>query len=317
MSAAASLGGLGGIVQNVILETRDLTKRYGDRLAVDGLNLALYPGEVFGFLGPNGAGKTTTIRMLLNLVRPTAGEVRLFGRRLHDDPSAVLRRVGALIESPSFQPYLTGRQNLRVVGQYTGRVSAERLDEVLDLVGLSSRADDVFASYSLGMKQRLGIGAAVLMNPELVLLDEPTNGLDPAGIVEIRELIRRLGRSGTTVLVSSHILAEIRQVASRIGIIRGGRLIAVGDTRDILLGSRHWEIVGLDLASVQQALEGVAPRGSIEPNEQGVAIRDGSLDGRVIIERLARAELFPEQVRRASEDLESIFLALTEREVGL
>ncbi len=308
---------MGCPVQDAILETRNLTKRYGDRLAVDGLNLSLSPGEVFGFLGPNGAGKTTTIRMLLNLVRPTAGEVWLFGRRLHDDPSGLLRRVGALIESPSFQPYLTGRQNLRVAGQYTGPVSAARVDEVLDLVGLSRRADDPFASYSLGMKQRLGIGAAVLMSPELVLLDEPTNGLDPAGIVEIRELIRTLGRSGTTVLVSSHILAEIRQVATRIGIIRAGRLIADGATRDILHSSTHWEVLGLDLASVRRALDGVARKGSIEPNDQGIAIRDTSLEGRVIIEHLARAELFPDQVRRSAEDLESIFLALTEREVGL
>jgi len=304
-------------VHSAILEARNLTKRYGDRLAVDGLNLALFPGEVFGFLGPNGAGKTTTIRMLLNLVRPSAGEVWLFGQRLRDDPSGLLRRVGALIESPSFQPYLSGRQNLRVAGRYTGPVSATRVDEVLDLVGLSSRADDVFASYSLGMKQRLGIGAAVLMGPDLVVLDEPTNGLDPAGIVEIRELIRRLGQEGTTVLVSSHILAEVRQVATRIGIIRGGQLIAAGETRDILRPSSHWEVVGLDLASVRRALEGVATRGSIEPNEGGVAIYEASLEGRVIIERLARAELFPEQVRRTTEDLESVFLALTEREAGL
>ncbi len=304
-------------MHSAILEARNLTKRYGDRLAVDGLNLALFPGEVFGFLGPNGAGKTTTIRMLLNLVRPSAGEVWLFGQRLRDDPSGLLRRVGALIESPSFQPYLSGRQNLRVAGRYTGPVSATRVDEVLDLVGLSSRADDVFASYSLGMKQRLGIGAAVLMGPDLVVLDEPTNGLDPAGIVEIRELIRRLGQEGTTVLVSSHILAEVRQVATRIGIIRGGQLIAAGETRDILRPSSHWEVVGLDLASVRRALEGVATRGSIEPNEGGVAIYEASLEGRVIIERLARAELFPEQVRRTTEDLESVFLALTEREAGL
>jgi len=304
-------------MQSPILQTRNLSKRYGERVAVDGLDLDLCPGEVFGFLGPNGAGKTTTIRMLLNLIRPTAGEVRLFGRPLRDDPSGLLRRVGALIESPSFQPYLTGRQNLNVVGRYTGPVSPTRIDEVLDVIGLSNRADDGFASYSLGMKQRLGIGAAILMAPELVILDEPTNGLDPAGIVEMRELIRRLGETGTAILVSSHILAEIRQVATRIGIIRSGRFIAVGETKDILATGNRWEILGLEPHDVLRALADLTDPQTIEPVEGGVSIENGKLEGRTIIRALTHANLYPDQVRRTSEDLESIFLSLTEREAGL
>jgi len=300
-----------------ILRTKDLTKRYGRRTAVDRLDLALYPGEVFGFLGPNGAGKTTTIRMLLNLVRPTAGEIWLFGQRLRDDPAGLLRRVGALIESPSFQPYLSGRQNLQVVARYTAAVPRGRIDEVLDLIGLSGRADDRFATYSLGMKQRLGIGAAVLLAPELVILDEPTNGLDPAGIVEMRELIRRLGGAGTTVLVSSHILAEIRQVATRIGIIRGGRFVAIGATDDILATGERWEILGLPAADVRRAMADLTACHTIESVRGGVAIRNGALEGRAIIRALTRADLYPDQVRRSNEDLESIFLSLTEREAGL
>ena len=300
-----------------ILRTTNLTKRYGTRVAVDGLELELYPGEVFGFLGPNGAGKTTTIRMLLNLIRPTAGEIRLFGRRLADDPSGLLRRVGALIESPSFQPYLTGRQNLEVAARYTARVAPARIDEVLEVIGLSGRANDRFATYSLGMKQRLGIGAAILMTPELVILDEPTNGLDPAGIVEMRELVRRLAETGTSVLVSSHILAEIHQVATRIGIIRNGCFVAVGDTRDILATGKRWEVLGLHPDDTIRALTGLTDPRTIQPRAGGVTIHDGSLDGRSIIRALARAELYPEQVRRATEDLESIFLTLTEREAGL
>ena len=300
-----------------ILRTHHLTKRYGARLAVAGLDLELFPGEVFGFLGPNGAGKTTTIRMLLHLIRPSAGDVELFGRPLHHDPSGLLRRVGGLIESPSFQPYLTGRQNLEVVGRYTGRLAPGRIDEVLDIVGLSGRADDRLTTYSLGMKQRLGIGAAILTEPDLVILDEPTNGLDPAGIVEMRTLIRRLAEGGAAVLVSSHILAEVRHVATRLGIIRKGRFVAVGDTEEILATGERWEVLGLPHEDTVRALARVTPSETIRPVQGGVTIQNARLDGGSIIRALAGAGLYPEQVRRGAEDLESIFLDLTEREAGL
>src|SRR5579884_3450202 len=207
--------------RDVILQTQGLSKVYGKRLAVQGLNLEVARGEVFGFLGPNGAGKTTTIRMLLNLVKPTFGEVKLFGQRL-DQQSArsLLPRVGALIEQPAFQSYLSGRDNLIAVGGYTGGIDLKRVDEVLNIVGLGERGKDRYSTYSLGMRQRLGMGAALLTDPELLILDEPGNGLDPAGIVEMRELIRKLAQSGKTIFVSSHILAEVRQVCTRIGIIR-------------------------------------------------------------------------------------------------
>ncbi len=170
-----------------------LSKTYGKRLAVRGLNLEVARGEVFGFLGPNGAGKTTTIRMLLNLIKPTFGEVKLFGQSLTQQSAGnLLPRVGALIEQPAFQSYLSGRDNLIAVGGYTGSVELKRVDEVLHIVGLGERGKDRYSTYSLGMRQRLGVGAALLTDPELIILDEPGNGLDPAGIVEMRELIRRL-----------------------------------------------------------------------------------------------------------------------------
>src|SRR5579859_7840389 len=228
--------------REVILETVGLTKAYGKRVAVNGLNLEVLRGEVFGFLGPNGAGKTTTIRMLLNLIAPTSGEVRLFGQPLVTHPAKLLPYVGALIEQPSFQSYLSGRDNLIAAGGYTGGVPASRIDEVLEIVGLGERGKDRYSTYSLGMRQRLGVGAALLTNPELIILDEPGNGLDPAGIVEMRELIRQLAQMNKTIFVSSHILGEIRQFCTRIGIVRSGQLIATGGVDALLRSAGRWEI---------------------------------------------------------------------------
>ncbi len=197
-----------------------LTKRYGEVVAVQDLDLSVRAGEVYGFLGPNGAGKTTTLRMLLGLVRPTSGRVLLHGR-----PPGDLSGVGALIEGPAFYPYLSGRDNLRVLARYAG-VDDRRIDVVLDLVDLADRAKHKFATYSLGMKQRLGVAAALLKDPQLLILDEPTNGLDPAGMADMRTLIRRLGAAGSTVLISSHLLGEVEQICDRVGIIARGALVA-------------------------------------------------------------------------------------------
>src|ERR671932_1938376 len=207
-----------------LVETRDLTKRYGSRIvAVDRVSLTVRRGEVYGFLGPNGAGKTTTLRMLLGLIRPTSGTASVLGHS-PGDPEG-LARLGALVESPTFYPYLSGRDNLRVIASYAG-VSKERIEEVFDLVDLTDRARDKFATYSLGMKQRLGVAAALLKDPELLILDEPTNGLDPAGRADMRTLIRRLGSGDRTVMLSSHLLGEVQQVCDRVGVIAHGSLIA-------------------------------------------------------------------------------------------
>jgi len=203
--------------------TESLTKVYGDRVAVDKVTMTVQRGEVYGFLGPNGAGKTTTLRMLLGLVRPTAGSARV----LTGSGS-----VGALIEGPGFHPYLSGRANLRVLARHRGLPDAE-VDRVLERVDLASRGDDRFKGYSLGMKQRLGVAAALMGDPELIVLDEPTNGLDPAGMADMRALIVELARGGQTVLLSSHLLAEVQEICHRVAIINAGRLLLEGSVADL------------------------------------------------------------------------------------
>ena len=212
-------------MSEMVIETNALTRRYGKRTAVDRVDLCVPRGEIYGFLGPNGAGKTTTIRMLLGLIRPTAGTVRLFGENFHRHRMSVLRRVGSLVESPSYYGHLTGAENLEVVRRLLG-APKKRIAEALEIVRLTEAADRPVKGYSLGMKQRLGIAIALLGHPELLILDEPTNGLDPAGIQEMRRLIKDMPRKyGMTVLVSSHLLSEIDQIATQVGIIHEGRLI--------------------------------------------------------------------------------------------
>jgi ABC-2 type transport system ATP-binding protein len=204
------------------VQTDKLTKRFGPATAVANLSLTVHPGEVYGFLGPNGAGKTTTLRMLLGLIKPTSGTVRILGRPPGPD---FLHRVGALIEGPAFYPYLSGRKNLRVLAGHAG-VGCDRVDEVLDIVDLTERAHSKYSTYSLGMKQRLGLAAALLKDPRLLILDEPTNGLDPAGMADMRVTIRKLAADGCTVLLSSHLLTEVEQICDRVGVINRGNLVA-------------------------------------------------------------------------------------------
>ncbi|WP_280233396.1 ABC transporter ATP-binding protein [Nocardia cyriacigeorgica] len=205
-----------------IVVTDELTKRYGAHLAVDRVDMRVEPGEIYGFLGPNGAGKTTTLRMLVGLIAPTAGSATVLGHRPGDP--AVVRRIGVLIEGPGFYPYLSGRDNLLVMARYRGLGRAE-VDEALQRVGLAGRADDRYRTYSLGMKQRLGVGCALLGRPDLLILDEPTNGLDPAGMAEMRALITDLASDGHTVLLSSHMLSEVQEICDRVGVISDGRLL--------------------------------------------------------------------------------------------
>ena len=207
---------------DLVVETNGLTKKYGDRLAVDSVSMTVRRGEVYGFLGPNGAGKTTTLRMMLGLIRPTAGSASILGQPAGG--SDVTSRVGALIEGPGFFPYLSGRDNLRVLARYSGLAESE-VDAALKRVDLADRGDDRFKSYSLGMKQRLGVAAALMGEPELIVLDEPTNGLDPAGMADMRALVVELARGGQTVLLSSHLLAEVQEICDRVGVINGGKLL--------------------------------------------------------------------------------------------
>ncbi|WP_028637339.1 ABC transporter ATP-binding protein [Nocardioides sp. URHA0032] len=218
----------------LMVQTEGLTKRYGrgdhSRLAVDGVSMTVRRGEVYGFLGPNGAGKTTTLRMMLGLVRPTAGSVSVLGRPAGRPD--VTARVGALVEGPGFYPYLSGRDNLLVMARYRGLGEAAVAD-ALERVDLASRGADRFKSYSLGMKQRLGVASALMGDPELIVLDEPTNGLDPAGMADMRALIVALARAGQTVLLSSHLLAEVQEICDRVGVIADGRLLRESTVADL------------------------------------------------------------------------------------
>lgn len=210
------------------VETEGLTKKFGWEKAVDGVNLKIAKGDIYGFLGPNGAGKTTTIRMLLGLVKPARGTVRIFGKDMATERIAILRKVGSLVESPSYYPHLTARENLEAL-RIVLNAPKSRIDEALDIVRLTDVANKKVKAFSLGMKQRLGIAAALLNKPDLLILDEPTNGLDPSGIIEIRELVKRLPSAyGMTVLISSHLLTEVDQVATRVGVLDKGKLLFQG-----------------------------------------------------------------------------------------
>jgi ABC-2 type transport system ATP-binding protein len=217
-----------------VVETHELTKRYGSILAVDGLSIQVPRGGVFGLLGPNGSGKTTTMSMLLGLVAPTSGTFRLLGHDSSDGLKEALHDVGSIAESPAFYPYLSGRANLEYFQGIIGRGDSRDIERLLELAGLSDRAHSKFSTYSQGMKQRLSIAYALLGDPHLLFLDEPTNGLDPAGMAEVRELIRSLSGEGHTVLLSSHLLHEVQQVCDRVAIMSRGRLIAQGAIRDLL-----------------------------------------------------------------------------------
>jgi ABC-2 type transport system ATP-binding protein len=251
-----------------------LSKRYGDHLAVDGLTIEVPPGVVAGFVGPNGAGKTTTMAMLLGLVAPTAGTGSVLGHPL-DDPGSYLRRVGALIEGPAFYPRLTGAQNLAVVATAGGHDRAQ-IGELLQLVGLGARGDDRFRGYSMGMKQRLGIAAALLGDPDLLILDEPTNGLDPAGVHEMRGLIGRLADGRRTVFVSSHVLAELEQICNWLVMIDHGALVYEGPAADLLERSAS-AIVAVpehdaDMTRLQRVLDAAGHDAEIDGGEVVIAV---------------------------------------------
>jgi ABC-2 type transport system ATP-binding protein len=263
-------------MNDLAIQTHGLTKAYGGRTVVDRLDLALPAGVVAGFIGPNGAGKSTTLRMLLGLVRPTAGAGTVLGTPLNR-PADYLPRVGALIEAPAFYPALSGAANLRVLATLGG-IDPARVPAVLERVGLTARAADRYKTYSLGMKQRLGIAAALLSDPELLVLDEPTNGLDPQGIVDMRELVRSIADDGPTVLVSSHLLSELQQVCDWLLMIEGGRQIYQGRTADLLAGGARLRLRAEhsgDLPKLAALLRdhGLDP----VPDDAGLLL-DGSLD---------------------------------------
>ncbi len=296
----------------VILQTRGLAKRYGERLAVDGLTLAARRGEVFGFLGPNGAGKTTTIRMCLGLITPTSGAVEILGGDVAREGARVLPHVGALIEQPALYPYLSGRDNLRVIADAQGGASEARIDETLDLVALRDRGGDRVKTYSLGMKQRLGVAMALLQDPDLLILDEPTNGLDPAGMVEMRDLLRRLAAAGKTVFVSSHALDEVRRMCDRVAIINHGRLVTESSVAALTRGQGEFTVT-LDRAQQALALAQMQPWGArARLNDAGQLITGApDDDGGALNLFLTHAGFTPRAITPYEERLEDVFLRLT------
>ncbi|MXW29100.1 MAG: ABC transporter ATP-binding protein [Chloroflexi bacterium] len=224
---------------DLTIQARGLHKRYGKVHALAGMDLDVPTGSVYGLLGPNGAGKTTFLGILLGLIKPNSGSLELFGQPASRDRPQALRRVGAVIETPLFYPYLSGRRNLEVMGRYWGSIEPARIDEVLETVGLTDRADSKFKTYSSGMRQRLGLANALLVDPDLLVLDEPTAGLDPAGAYEFRNLIRSVAqRADATVVLSSHLLAEVEQVCDRVGILVAGNTVVQGDVATLLAGGR-------------------------------------------------------------------------------
>ena len=295
----------------VVIEIANLSKRYGKQIvAVDGLNLTIWKGEIYGFLGPNGAGKTTTLRMLLGLVRPTSGTGKLLGKPL--GTAGGLASVGALVESPTFYPYLSGWRNLRILARYAG-VPSSRVDAVLDQVELTGRAGDTFKTYSLGMKQRLGVAAALLKDPDVLILDEPTNGLDPQGMTEMRVLIRALGHGGRTVLFSSHLLGEVEQICDRVGVIRHGKLIAEGTVAD-LRGEAKLLVRANPLEQAQRLAEQLYGNERVKVIDDALVLAIDPAQAAEIARVLVTAGVALSELRPVKRSLEATFMELTGEE---
>jgi ABC-2 type transport system ATP-binding protein len=295
------------------VSTAGLTKRFGDRVVVDDVALAIPPGSVCGFVGPNGAGKTTTIRMLLGLVRPTSGSGTILGGSL-TEPATYLGKVGALIESPAFYPQLSGRDNLKALARL-GRIPLSAVDPVLERSGLLARAGDRYRSYSLGMKQRLGIAAALLAGPELLILDEPTNGLDPAGIVEMRGLIKSFAGDGITVLVSSHLISEIEQICDYVVMIRAGRLVHQGGVAELRATQQPEFVVAPEHDADRDVLAGLLRQAGCEVSAgdgEGLLLVAAPDTGAAGLNRLAAGNgIALRHLAERTRSLERAFFALT------
>jgi len=290
-----------------IVETHELTKRYGDRAAVDHVSLTVRRGEVYGFLGPNGAGKTTTLRMLLGLVRATSGRATVLGQ----PPGAPtgLARIGALVEGPGFYPYLSGRANLRVLARY-GRHDDVAVEAALELVDLTDRASDRYKSYSLGMKQRLGVAAALLGQPDLLILDEPTNGLDPAGMADMRDLIRTLADHGQTVLLSSHLLGEVQQICDRVGVISAGRLLTESTVAE-LRGEASLLIRADPLPAARSVAERIVGSAQVSTVDGMLRLATGGERAAELTRALVLADVAVLEVRPEERTLEDAFFEMT------
>jgi ABC-2 type transport system ATP-binding protein len=297
-----------------IIEVTNLSKSFGSRKVIDDISLTVEEGEVFGFLGPNGSGKTTTIRMLLNLIHADEGSVWINGYNLKTDFNKAIEKVGAIVETPKFHPYLSGRGNLKLMANLVNGISPGRVESVLKLVGLSGREDDKVKTYSLGMRQRLGIANALLGSPRLVILDEPTNGLDPQGMKEIRDLIIDMAlKEKITFFISSHLLHEVEQICSSVAILNGGRIIAQGRVKDLLNVSH--ETIDVFTPSLEEAFsisEGLDFVKGVEKTARGITVRIEKGYGAQLNRCLVNSGIDVEYVIPRSRSLEEFFIELVE-----
>ncbi|MBI3923054.1 MAG: ABC transporter ATP-binding protein [Armatimonadetes bacterium] len=297
---------------SIVLRTSKLTRRFGRRVAVDGLDLEVHAGDVFGFLGPNGAGKSTTLRMIVGLIRPTSGVVELMGKSSRRTGSSSLAEVGAIIEEPAFYPYLSGERNVRMLASLSGGAKPEELDWALDLVGLKGREREPVARYSHGMKQRLGLAAALLPHPRLILLDEPTTGLDPQGIHEIRNLLPRLADEGITVVLSSHLLHEVELTCNRVAILNHGKLIAQGNVADLLASDSRVYALETDDAEQTERLFALHSWAEVLPRRNGrVRVKAALGQGADLSQAVMQAGLRLHALIPEEQSLEDFFFSLT------
>lgn len=294
-----------------IVQTENLSKSFGKEQAVSNINLKIRKGEIYGFLGPNGAGKTTTIRMLLGLMKPSSGTIKIFQKDVTRDRMNILAKVGSLVENPSYYPHLTAYENLEALRKILG-VPKSRIDEVLEIVRLKDAANKKVKGFSLGMKQRLGIAASLLHNPELLILDEPTNGLDPSGIIEIRNLIKRLpSEYGMTIIISSHLLSEIDQMATQVGIVSKGKMI-FQDSIEAMRKSAQPKVF-IKVSDAEKGWRSLVAHGIKAEHKEGLISLDECSDEKVahIVQILVQEGILVYRVEEEKRSLEDIFLQMT------
>ncbi|MDE2980418.1 MAG: ABC transporter ATP-binding protein [Gemmatimonadota bacterium] len=299
-----------------VIETTGLTKRFPAVLAVDRVSLTVEQGQVFGFLGPNGSGKTTTIGMLMGIIKPTAGSFRLFGAGAPRDLLAARARVGATLETPNFYPYLSGRDNLRIAAAIKG-IGKARIEECLDIVGLRGRGKHRFRTYSLGMKQRLALAATMLNDPELIVLDEPANGLDPKGMKEVRDIIRLLADRGKTIFLSSHLLWEVERTCTHVSIVRKGRVVGTGTVAEIVGDEITAVVRAEDDEALRTALEAFPEATSVRASDEGLVVALASDDLAALNRYLAGHGIYVSHLARRHRSLEDAFMDLTGEDEGV
>jgi ABC-type multidrug transport system ATPase subunit len=295
---------------NIVLETKDLTKTFRYHKAVDAVNITAYEGEVFGFLGPNGAGKTTTLGMALGLVHASTGDVYVLGQRVTPNHVHALKDVGALLGAPAFVPYLSAWDNIELVSRLSPGVAKKRIHEVIELVGLTDAARKKLSKFSTGMKQRVGLAMALVHRPRFVILDEPTNGLDPAGMREIRQLLRSPAENGTSVLLSSHLLNEVQQVCDRIAVLNKGRVVAQGRVDELLNGQKPAvRLTVRDTEAAVRAFESLPGVEKVQASGDNLLVL--GVDNQTVMNHLLQHHIIPTEITAQKTDLESLFMDLT------